>query len=173
MEGLSIYTEVMINMKYIAAYLVSIVSANLLVNHFGPESSKYIAFAIVGFDLTLRDKLHKSWENKHLWFKMFILICTGSLLSYVVNQDSKQIALASCVAFLGAGFVDTIVFAYLSERSDKVRINGSNICSSVVDSILFPSIAFGMPLLYEVIVWQIVAKIGGGYVWGKILKLWK
>jgi uncharacterized PurR-regulated membrane protein YhhQ (DUF165 family) len=154
----------------ITGYLVAIIAANLLVARFGPAIAILNAFLFIGLDLTTRDYLHEAWKGKRLWLKMGVLIATGSLLSWFLNRDAGQIALASFVAFAGAGMADTLIYWLLGDRSRTIKINGSNVVSSAVDSILFLTIAFGFPLLWGIMLGQITAKIIGGFIWSLILR---
>lgn len=155
-------------MCLIVIYLTAIISANLLTAHFGPGMSIINAFVFVGLDITTRDYLHEVWHD-NLWFKMGLLIAIGSLLSWWFNKNAGQIAIASFSAFALSAIVDTIVYAILHKKSFMVKCNGSNILSSLTDSITFPTIAFGsfMPLI---ILGQFVAKVVGGFVWSLILR---
>ena len=157
------------NWVYVFMYLVAIVLANLSVAQFGVASVIVNAFLFIGLDLTARDKLHDTWHGKNLWLKMFILIGAGSLLSWLLNKNAGQIALASMVAFGCAGLVDALVYQKLIRKTWMIRVNGSNLFSAMVDSIVFPTIAFGalMPLI---ILGQFAAKVVGGYVWSLILR---
>ncbi len=163
-----------INLNYsnllVAGYLAAIVAANLLVAAFGPAVSIINAFLFIGLDITARDGLHETWKGRRLWLKMAALIATGSALSWVLNYNAGQIALASFVAFAGAGVADAVVYQLLGDKSRLVKINGSNVVSAAVDSLLFPAIAFGLPLLWWVVAGQFVAKVAGGFVWSLVLK---
>ena len=158
-------------MIYIILYLGAIVAANLLVAHFGPAVSIVNAFLFIGLDLTSRDKLHEAWHGKGFVWKMGLLIATGSVLSWLLNRDAGQIALASFVAFALAALTDTIVYSFALGRrwSWLKRSNGSNVASAAVDSIAFPTLAFGsfMPL---VTLGQFAAKVLGGALWSLILR---
>jgi uncharacterized PurR-regulated membrane protein YhhQ (DUF165 family) len=96
-------------------------------------------------------------------------IATGSLLSWFLNRNAGSIALASFVAFAGAGVADALVYTILGDKSRFLKINGSNVASSAVDSLLFPMLAFGFPLLWLIVFGQFVAKVGGGFVWSLVL----
>lgn len=126
------------------------------------------AFLFIGLDLTARDGLHEVWRHTGLIWKMGLLIATGSALSWVLNHDTGQIALASFVAFACAACADTLVYHVLRDKTRLVKINGSNVFGAAVDSLLFPSIAFGgfMPL---VTLGQFMAKVSGGFVWSLVL----
>lgn len=153
---------------YVVLYLFAIVAANLLVARFGPSVTIINAFLFIGLDLTTRDGLHEAWGKSGLWWKMLLLIGTGSLISYALNSAAGQIALASFVAFAAAGVTDTIVYQALHKRAWMVKVNGSNVASAAVDSIAFPTIAFGafLPLI---VLGQFAAKVGGGFMWAWII----
>jgi queuosine precursor transporter len=156
-------------MIYIALYLVAIVLANLSVAAFGPSVAVLNAFLFIGLDLTARDQLHEAWRDNHLLLKMAALIATGSVLSYLLNRNAAQIALASFVAFAAAAIVDTIVYQLLGGYPRILRINGSNIPSAAVDSFIFPTLAFGQ-LLWPIIIGQFLAKTAGGFIWSLIFR---
>jgi len=154
--------------KYIALYLVAIVLANLTVAWFGPKMTIVNAFLFIGLDLTARDYLHDAWHNNHLVLKMAALIATGSAITWMLNKDAGQVALASMVAFSLAAITDSIFYQLLGRYPRWLRINGSNIPSAAVDSLVFPTIAFGgfLPLIT---LGQFAAKVTGGFVWSIIL----
>lgn len=154
---------------YVVLYLFAIVAANLLVARFGPSVTIINAFLFIGLDLTTRDGLHEAWGKNGLWWKMLLLIGAGSLISYALNSAAGQIALASFVAFAAAGVTDTIVYQALHKRAWMVKVNGSNVASAAVDSIAFPTIAFGafLPLI---VLGQFAAKVGGGFMWAWIIE---
>jgi uncharacterized PurR-regulated membrane protein YhhQ (DUF165 family) len=154
-------------MFLVIIYLVAIVAANLSVAYFGPASAIVNAFLFIGLDLTARDRLHDQWQTGRAW-KMAALIAAGGLLSYALNAGAAQIALASSVAFSAAAVVDWLMYTLLGDRARLVRVNGSNVVSAAVDSLLFPTIAFGgfMPL---VTLGQWAAKVAGGWLWSLVL----
>jgi len=167
----------------IFAYLAAIVAANLSVAAFGPVAVIPNAFLLIGLDLTARDRLHEQWRDDQLALKMGALIFAGGVISFVLNRDAGQIAIASTVAFVCASIADGGVFQWLSTRrevrmdeypywrtrfSRLERINGSNIVGAAVDSLLFPTIAFGT-LLPFIVLGQFAAKVAGGFVWSLIL----
>jgi hypothetical protein len=144
------------------AYAVAMTTANLLVATFGPSISPINAFFLIGLDLTLRDWLHvrlKTWQ-------MGIVIFGTGVLTYLLNPSAKMIAVASAVSFFIAALVDWAIFVK-TPGSWLKRTNISNIGGAAIDSILFPSIAFGV-LLPQIIALQFVAKIVGGLAWALI-----
>tara|TARA_R110002060_G_scaffold56197_1_gene66589 strand:- start:207 stop:947 length:741 start_codon:yes stop_codon:yes gene_type:complete len=100
---------------------------------------------------------------------MGALILAGSGISWMLGGAVQQIALASGVAFLVSETVDALLYHYLRDRSWYHRVNGSNSASALVDSILFPWIAFGgvMPLIT---LGQWTAKVFGGAIWSWVLR---
>jgi hypothetical protein len=152
----------------ILIFLIAIVLANLSVAYFGPVSTPFNAFILIGLDLSLRDHIHEKWHGKNLGLKMFGLICTGALITYLLNKNAGMICVGSVVAFTGALIVDTLLYQKFFNRSKFQKMNLSNIGSAVTDSVLFPTIAFGA-FMPEIILLQILAKIGGGGLWAWVL----
>lgn len=153
---------------FVLIYLAAIVAANLSVAAFGPSVTVVNAFLLIGLDLTTRDRLHDAWKGRGLWPRMALLVATGGAISYVLNRDAGQIALASTVAFCVSASLDAAAYALLEDSPRQVRVNGSNIVSAGADSLLFPTIAFGgfLPL---VVIGQFAAKVAGGFIWSLIL----
>lgn len=148
----------------IATYCVAMTLANLSVATFGPTVTPINAFVLIGLDLALRDWLHvrlKVWQ-------MGALIAFTGLLTYALNLAAGQIAVASAVAFTAAALVDWAAFARL-RGSWLFRANGSNVAGAAVDSLLFPTIAFGA-LMPHIVLAQFVAKVAGGAVWSLALR---
>lgn len=150
-------------------YLTAIIAANLVTTKFGPASSIVNAFLFIGLDLTARDKLHEAWRKNGLIWKMGALIACGSFLSWAINRNAGMISVASFAAFACAALVDTIVYQLLHERSYIVKINGSNVFGALVDSLVFPTVAFGgfLPLIT---LGQFAAKVIGGALWAYVLE---
>jgi uncharacterized PurR-regulated membrane protein YhhQ (DUF165 family) len=146
------------------AYAVAMVAANLLVATFGPAISPINAFLLIGLDLTLRDWLHvrlKTWQMGGL------ILGTGAL-TYLLNPAAGMIAVASAVSFLVAALVDWAIFVKTTGSWIK-RANVSNTAGAAVDSLLFPTIAFGA-LMPEIVALQFLAKVSGGAVWSYVLE---
>ena len=152
----------------VALYLGSVVSANLAVAAFGPVAVAPSSFLLVGLDLTARDLLHDAWSGRGLVPRLGVLIGAGAALSFALNRSAGRIALASFVAFTLAAIVDALVYEGLRSSVTLVRVNVSNLGSAVMDSMVFPTIAFGT-LLPSVIAGQLVAKVAGGMIWSLLL----
>ena len=156
-------------MIYAVVYIAALVAANLLVAWLGPWFSLVNAFVLIGLDLSLRDKIHDLWEGDNLALKMGGLIATASVVSYAINPATGMIAFASLAAFSLSMVADAVAYQYLKGKDWIVRANGSNIAGSAVDSLVFPTIAFG-GLMIEIVLLQFVAKVAGGFVWSYLLK---
>jgi len=147
----------------IGIYATAMTLANLSVATFGPTVTVINAFVLIGLDLALRDWLHvrlKFWQ-------MGSLIAGTGILTYVLNPSAGMIAIASAVAFTSAALVDWSVFSRL-RGSWTFRANGSNVAGSAVDSLIFPTIAFGT-LMPHIVVMQFTAKVLGGAMWSYII----
>ncbi len=150
----------------IAAYAAAMTIANLSVATFGPSVTPINAFVLIGLDLALRDWLHvrlKVWQ-------MGSLIAATGALTFVLNPAAGQIAIASACAFTAAALVDWSAFAKL-RGSWLFRANGSNVAGAAVDSLLFPTIAFGA-LMPHIVAMQFVAKVAGGALWSLFFNRW-
>lgn len=154
----------------VGAYLAAIVAANIIVTEKGPSWSVYTAFALIGLDLSCRDRLHDLWRG-HLLRNMALLIAAGSAISYLLNRDAGRIALASCLAFGAAATVDGIIYHLRRRAPWMERANDSNVAGAAVDSLVFPIVAFGTPVLWAIVFGQFCAKVAGGYLWSRVLKV--
>jgi uncharacterized PurR-regulated membrane protein YhhQ (DUF165 family) len=144
-------------------YAVAMTLANLSIATFGVWVSPINAFIFIGLDLALRDWLHvrlKMWQ-------MGALIASTGLLTYALNPAAGMIAVASAVSFSLAAIVDWAVFTKITGSWFK-RANVSNVAGAAVDSIAFPTIAFGV-LMPEIIAMQFIAKVSGGSIWSYLL----
>ena len=152
-------------MTYLAAffYVAAMLLANLLVSKFGPAISPVLAFFLIGFDLSMRDWLHvrlRAWQ-------MVGLIGVAGAFTYALNPAAGMIAVASAVAFTSAALVDWAAFTRL-RGSWLFRANGSNVAGAAVDSLIFPTLAFGA-LLPHIVALQFLAKVAGGAIWAALL----
>ena len=144
-------------------YVAAMLLANLLVSKFGPAISPILAFFLIGFDLSMRDWLHVRLSA----VQMLGLICVAGSLTYILNPAAGMIAVASAAAFTSAALVDWATFARL-RGTWLFRANGSNLAGAAVDSLIFPTLAFGA-LMPHIVTMQFVAKVAGGFVWSLTL----
>jgi uncharacterized PurR-regulated membrane protein YhhQ (DUF165 family) len=148
----------------IIVYAVAMTLANLSIATFGVWVSPINAFLFIGLDLALRDWLQMQIKAR----QMAVLIAVSGGLTYTLNQDAGMIAVASAVSFTLATLADWTVFSKVTGSWFK-RSNVSNIAGAAVDSMVFPTIAFGV-LMPEIIALQFAAKIIGGGFWAFLLK---
>jgi uncharacterized PurR-regulated membrane protein YhhQ (DUF165 family) len=148
----------------IIAYAFAMTAANLLIVKFGVWMSPINSFFLIGLTLVLRDWLHvrlKAWQ-------MALLITASGGITYLLNPAAAQIAIASSLAFTFAALVDWAVFVKTPGTWFK-RSNVSNVAGAAVDSVAFPTIAFGV-LMPEIVLAQFASKIVGGFIWSALLK---
>lgn len=144
-------------------YAAAMTLANISVATWGPWVSPINAFVLIGLDLALRDWLHvrlKSWQ-------MGALIASTGFLTYALNPAAVMIAIASAISFSASALVDWAIFTRL-RGSWLFRANGSNVAGAAVDSIVFPTLAFGV-LMPQIVVLQFVAKVVGAAIWSLLI----
>lgn len=147
----------------ILIYAAAMTLANLSIAQWGPWVSPINAFILIGLDLALRDWLH---TRLRMW-QMGALIAATGALTFALNPAAGHIAVASAVAFTAAALVDWSVFVWLP-GSWLQRANGSNVAGAAVDSLIFPSLAFGV-LMPHIVALQFIAKVSGGAIWAWLL----
>lgn len=147
----------------IAIYLLAMTAANLSVATFGPASTPVNAFLLIGLDLALRDWLHVRLKPMH----MLGLIGVAGLLTLGLNPAAGVIASASASAFTAAALTDWVVFTK-AKGSWLRRANVSNAAGAAVDSVIFPTIAFGA-LMPHIVLMQFAAKVAGGAFWAWLI----
>jgi queuosine precursor transporter len=99
---------------------------------------------------------------------MLALIAGTGAITYVLNSAAGMIAVASAVSFTAAALVDWGVFRRMIGKRWIVRSNASNVAGAAIDSLLFPTIAFGA-LMPHIVLAQFAAKVMGGAIWSWIL----
>lgn len=148
----------------IISYLMAIVVANLAVTKFGAAALPITALVLIPFDLIARDQLHELWTGNGLKMKMFFLVVSGSLISFALNANSKQIAIASCMSFLLAGAADFVVYQLCHNRPKHEKMIFSNLVSGTLDSIIFQLIAFNS-IIMSIALEQTIFKALGTILW--------
>ncbi len=147
----------------IVIYAVAMTCANLSIAAFGPWVSPINAFFLIGLDLALRDWLH---VRLRVW-QMGALIAATGLLTYILNPSAQHIAIASAVSFAVAALADWLTFTKL-QGSWLRRSVGSNVVGAAVDSLIFPTLAFGA-LMPAIVLMQFAAKAAGGAMWAALM----
>lgn len=148
----------------ILVYAFAMTAANLLILKFGVWMSPINSFFLIGLTLVLRDWLHVRLKAR----QMALLITSSGAITYLLNPAAAQIAIASSIAFTLAALIDWIIFVKAKGTWFK-RSNVSNVAGAAVDSVAFPTIAFGA-LMPEIVLAQFASKIIGGFIWSVLLK---
>ncbi len=151
---------------YLVLFVAALVCANLSVAMFGPWVSPINAFLLIGLDLSIRDKLHDKWSGNPV--KIGGLIAFSGVVSYLLNPATGMIAIASVCAFCLSMIADSFVYEKLKHLPWSKKANASNVAGAFVDSLVFPSIAFG-GLLWHIVALQFISKVAGGVVWCYLL----
>lgn len=143
------------------AYIAAAAAANLVIADQGVAATPYVAMTLVAVDLVARDVVHdRTRPGRDRVLVLGCLIAAGSLVALVSSPAAGRIALASCVAFLAAGTIDSLVYAAARRRPWVERVNASNVAAALVDSVVFFTVA-GFALGGPVLV-QAACKVGGG-----------
>lgn len=154
----------------VTVFLAAIVAANLITTHYGPSASIYNAFFLIGLDFITRDRLADFWGTTR-WPKMIALIAVGGGLSYAVNSGSGKVAVASMVAFSAAELAEAVAYHVLRKRQWLERAPKAALLAAGVDSLIFPTIAFG-GVMWSITFGQFVAKVAGAAVWAFVVARW-
>lgn len=143
-------------------YVFSICAANLSASYFGIWVTPINAFFLIGLELVVRDVLHHRLSK----CQMILVVLAAGFLSFLINSESKNIAVASFIAVTTSCFVDYIVYAKVN-KAWIVKSNASNVASGLTDSLIFPIVAFGV-FVPQVFLLQWAAKVFGGAVWALV-----
>lgn len=156
-------------MKLVVTYVAAAVFANLAIAVFGPGAAVVTAFVLIGLNITVRDQLHDDWQGPDLVIRMLGLILISALISYLIVPNAGRIGMASAIAFIASESVDGVIYNHFRYDPWIFRTNVSNVGAALVDSLLFPTIAFAT-LLPAVVLLQFGAKVTGGFLWAYVLR---
>lgn len=151
----------------IGVYILSVVLANLSASHFGIWVTPINAFLLIGLEITVRDLLHERINHVQL---VGVVLVAG-VVSYLINIESQNIAIASFIAVVVSCLIDYFVFKRVKGSWLK-KSNCSNVFSSASDSLIFPTIAFGSFNIY-VVALQFILKLTGGFLWSLLINKFK
>ncbi|MFN8592015.1 MAG: VUT family protein [Thermomicrobiales bacterium] len=152
----------------VLAYIGTVVAANWALTTFGllPVGFGLVAPAGVyfaGLAFTLRDLTHEALGKR----AMLVAIVIGALLSAAL---SPALALASGMAFLVSELADFAIYTPLRLRSWLGAVALSNVVGLVIDSVLFPWLAFGS---LEYLAGLIVGKLWMTILAVIVLAIWR
>jgi uncharacterized PurR-regulated membrane protein YhhQ (DUF165 family) len=124
----------------VVLYVGTIFAANWAITHYGvvsvaPGLAAPAGVYFAGIAFTLRDLTQNLLGRR--WVVAAIL--AGAAASWVV---SSSFAIASAVAFLVSETADFAVYTPLAERRWLAAVAASNVVGTVVDSVVFLTVAF-------------------------------
>lgn len=148
----------------ISVYLLAFVLSNFIVLWFGSVGLIFTALFLIPFDFVMRCMFHENWKGLELLVKMLILVTVAGLLTYAINYETKTIAIASIMGFVGAQVVAGMFYQLTLKKSYFVKVNGSDALGIMFDSITFQLFAFGI-VDWKIFLSQFTLKIVGGLFW--------
>ena len=149
-------------------FILTIPAGNWVVMNVGtvcpPDIMSPSAVLFAGLALILRDAvqslLGKRWT--------LVAIAAGAALSGVLSEPA--IILGSTCAFLFSELADFAVYTPLRERHLTLAIVLSGLVGSIVDSVIFLSLAFGS---LDFIVGQVIGKFWMSLIAGAMIIMWR
>lgn len=148
----------------IILYIVAFIFSNLLVLKYGQYGLIISSLLLVPFDFIVRCLFHEQWKGSELFLKLGSLVLISSIITYIINKDAQNIALASVFGFISAQIVAGIFYQAYIKESYFIKVNGSDSFGIIFDSIVFQLIAFGIVTPY-ITISQVLLKITGGLFW--------
>jgi uncharacterized PurR-regulated membrane protein YhhQ (DUF165 family) len=148
----------------IIIYLSAFVFANFIVLWFGKYGLIFTALFLIPFDFVMRCLFHEQWKGIELITKLGSVVLIASLLTYIINIEAKNIAIASSIGFISAQIVAGIFYQLTIKKSYFIKVNGSDFFGIIADSIIFQIIAFSS-INYDITISQTILKIIGGLFW--------
>ncbi len=132
------------------AYALLCVAAAAAATYGGPTWTPYVAFFAIGGLMRLKDVIQRTWG----WRWAVVAVVLGAGVGVLI-PTTRAVAVAGGAAAVVAGLVDVVVV----EASGSLLL--SDVVSSLIDSWLFLTLAFGGgPWLAQ---W--LAKVVGGAFW--------
>ncbi|MDR2503814.1 MAG: VUT family protein, partial [Deltaproteobacteria bacterium] len=98
----------------------------------------------IGLTFSFRDFVQRYWSGTQCWMWMLL---AGAMTFFL----DRQVAVASVAAFMAGEGLDWLVFHLLRRKSMQTRMVLSNLFSCPVDSLIFVTLAFGLPWYSEAV----------------------
>lgn len=148
----------------ISIYLIALILSNFIVLWFGRYGLIFTALFLIPFDFVMRCIFHENWKGWKLIKRLLPLIVVSSIITLLINYETKNIAIASSVGFISSQICAGIFYQLFISKPYYLKVNGSDLIGIIADSILFQLIAFSSitPL---VTISQILLKFIGGIFW--------
>jgi uncharacterized PurR-regulated membrane protein YhhQ (DUF165 family) len=150
-------------------YLLSFISANLLVKHFGAYGLWFSSLFLIPFDFVIRCWFQEKYAIKFSALLLGMLVLIASIITYALNKKTLSIAMGSIIGFALGQFGATVLYQLVKKsKSWFLKVNSSDLVAIVGDSCIFQLIAFSHinPI---VTTGQILIKFIGGLFWFYIL----
>jgi uncharacterized PurR-regulated membrane protein YhhQ (DUF165 family) len=144
------------------------VAANLLVKHYGAEGLWFSSFLLIPFDFVCRCIFHETWKGKKLILNLSLLTLVSGLITFIINREALNIAVASFCGFIAAQIGAGIFYQKNKNKSWFYKVNISDLIAIVFDSIVFQLVAFSV-LQPTITIGQVIIKFLGGLLWYYIL----
>lgn len=148
----------------ISIYLLAFIFANFIVLWFGANGLIFTALFLIPFDFVMRCLFHEQWKGIELILKLGTLVVIASLITYLINKESLNIAYGSAFGFISAQIFAGIFYQLFIKKTYFVKVNGSDAVGILVDSIVFQLIAFEL-INPTITISQFLLKITGGFFW--------
>lgn len=158
----------MLNKIFIPIYLAAFVAANLIVNHCGAYGLWFSSALLIPFDFVCRCIFHETWKGYRLILNLATLTIVSGIITFIVNYQALDIAIASFCGFTAAQIGAGIFYQSNKKASWFYKVNASDLIAIIFDSAVFQIVAFGVMKL-DIIGGQIFIKFLGGVLWYLIL----
>lgn len=152
----------------ISLYLSAFIFSNFIVLWFGQTGLIFTALFLIPFDFVMRCIFHETWKGKELIIKLGSLVLASSVITYLINSETKSIALGSAFGFIAAQIFAGIFYQLFIKKAYLIKVNGSDAVGIMVDSIIFQLIAFNSINIF-ITFSQFSMKLIGGLLWYWIL----
>lgn len=148
----------------ISLYLLAFVLSNFIVLWFDAQGLIFTALFLIPFDFVIRCMFHEQWKGKELILKLGMIALIASTLTFLINQNTLKIAIASSFGFIGAQIFAGVFYQFFIKCNYFIKVNGSDVIGILIDSIIFQLIAFSV-IVPKITISQILLKIVGGLFW--------
>lgn len=152
----------------ISVYLLAFTISNFIVLWMGKPGLIITALFLIPFDFVMRCMFHEQWKGIELIFKLGALVTTAALITYLINQDTANIAAGSVAGFVTAQIMAGIFYQAFIKKSYFIKVNGSDAVGIVFDSIVFQAVAF-VSITPSITISQTILKMAGGLFWYWVL----
>lgn len=153
---------------FIVFYLIALVSANLIVKHFGAPGLWFSSALLIPFDFICRAIFHETWKGEKLVINLLLLTVVSGIVTFVINHKALDIALASFSGIVAVQVFAGIFYQMFMKKSYFFKVNLSDLIAIIVDSITFQLVAFNS-VNFEVTGGQMLIKALGGLFWYYII----